>query len=124
MRPNREYEVLFYETTQGHCPAEDFLDSLPVKVRAKLSKWIEKLEEHGPDLPRPYADVVRGKIRELRLIFSSNQYRLFYFFVGKKIIMTHGIMKKTDQIPTVELDRAQRAMQDFHERLKGGDIAL
>ena len=116
------YQVLFYQTSAGNCPCEEFLNKLPVKVRAKIAKWIEKLEEQGPDLPRPYADIVRGKIRELRLIFASNQYRLLYFFHGKNIVVTSGFIKKTDAVPENEIFRAEKAMCDFEKRGLGGDV--
>ncbi|MBU0693190.1 MAG: hypothetical protein KKC11_00755 [Candidatus Omnitrophica bacterium] len=57
------YEVIFYEDRRGRCPVDEFLDDLQPKVRAKVEKWIEKLEKEGPSLPRPFADIVRGKIR-------------------------------------------------------------
>lgn len=66
------YAVLFYWSPRGECFAEEFLDRLPEKVRGKVLRWIEALETHGPNLPRPYADVVRGKIRELRIAFGTN----------------------------------------------------
>ena len=53
------------------CPTQDFLEDLPVKVRAKVTKWLDLLKREGSNLPRPYADVVRGKIRELRVSFSG-----------------------------------------------------
>lgn len=118
------YEVLFYEDEKGRCPTEQFLKLLPLKVRGKLAKWIEKLEEYGPDLPRPYADVVRGKIRELRLVFASDHYRFLYFFHGKKIIITHGFVKKTDRLPENEIKKAERFRIDFGERIKRGGIRL
>ena len=124
MVENKNYEVCFYETARGDCPADDFIGHLNFKTKVKLEKWLAKLEELGPDLPRPYADVVRGKIRELRLIFASNQYRLFYFFRDKKIIVTHGFMKKTDKIPKEEILRAERIRFDFEERLLRGEIEL
>ena len=98
---------------------DEFLDGLPVKVRAKLMKWIERLEEMGPDLPRPYADLVQGKIRELRLVFASNQIRCLYFFDGRKIILTHGFLKKTDKVPENEIERAINTMKEyFNEKIQ------
>lgn len=91
-----------------------------LKIRAKVAKWIEKLEKEGPDLPRPYADIVRGKIREVRVGFGSSECRFLYFFFGKKIIITHGFLKKTDRIPEGEIERAQRYMRDFLQRCEGG----
>jgi phage-related protein len=118
------YEVLFYKDLAGNCPVEDFLDALTVKARAKAAKWIEKLEEFGPDLPRPYADIVRGKIRELRVIFASAQYRLLYFFCGKYIVITHGFTKKTNEVPDNELRKAENMMRDFEFRMKEGDVKI
>jgi phage-related protein len=118
------YEVLFYEKADGECPAAEFLESLSVKVKAKLEKWVEQLEIYGPSLPRPYADTVRDKIRELRLKFGGNNYRFLYFFAGKKIVITHGFMKKTDEVPRGEIERALRFMNDFQERLRRGEIEL
>ena len=114
------YEVIFYTTQRGDCPVDEFLDELQTKVRAKVLKWIEQLEREGPNLPRPYADVVQGKIRELRVGFASNHYRFLYFFHGKKIVITHGFMKKTTKVPLPEIERAQKSMDDFLERHKGG----
>lgn len=110
------YKVEFYEDRKKGCPATEFLYSLQIKIRAKVSKWIEKLEEEGPNLPRPYADIVRGKIRELRVGFGSNEYRFLYFFFGKAIIITHGFLKKTQRVPEEEIERAERYMRDFLER--------
>lgn len=114
------YNVEFYEDEREKCPTVEFLDGLQTKVRAKVAKWIEKLEKEGPNLPRPYADIVRGKIRELRVGFGSNEYRFLYFFFGGRIIITHGFLKKTDKIPEGEIERAERIMQDFLQRNEGG----
>jgi phage-related protein len=118
------YQVLFYESVTGRCFAEEFLGSLPVKVRAKVSRWLRKLEECGPDLPRPYADIVRGKIRELRVIFASSQFRFLYFFYNRYIVISHGFIKKTGEVPENEIEKAENLMFDFQERVKKGDIKL
>ena len=114
------YKVEFYRDRKGRCFAIEFLNEFQTKIRAKIAKWIDKLREKGPDLPRPYADIVRGKIRELRVSFGSNKYRFLYFFFGERIIITHGFLKKTDRIPEGEIERADRIMQDFLQKNKGG----
>ncbi|MFH1776438.1 MAG: type II toxin-antitoxin system RelE/ParE family toxin [Candidatus Omnitrophota bacterium] len=113
------YSVEFYRDIKGRCFTIEFLDSLQIKVKAKVAKWIDKLEKEGPDLPRPYADIVRGKIREHRVSFSSNEYRFLYFFFGKRIIITHGFLKKTDKIAEGEIERAERIMLYFLQKSKG-----
>lgn len=107
------YELFYYEDRRGESPAEEFLDTLEPKVYAKAMKWMEKLEAEGPDLPRPYSDLVRGKIRELRVNFGSFDCRFLYFFFGKKVVITHGFLKKTRAIPVSEIEQAERYMNDF-----------
>jgi phage-related protein len=113
------YEVEFYSNRKGRCFTIEFLNGVNVKIRAKIVKWIEKLENEGPNLPRPYADIIRGKIRELRVNFGSNDYRFLYFFFGKRIIVTHVFLKKTNRIPEGEIERAEQIMKDFLKINKG-----
>ncbi len=75
-------------------------------------------------MPRPYADAVRGKIRELRIRFGNIRYRFFYFFHDKNIIITHGIKKKSDKIPENEINRAESMRLNFLSRLNKGLIDL
>lgn len=118
------YEIVFYEDQRGRCQVDDLLDNMQPKVRAKVEKWMEKLEKEGPNLPRPYADTLKGKIRELRVSFSSLSYRFLYFFFGRRIIITHGFSKKTDKVSPGEIKKAEQIMQDFLKRYKGGEIKL
>ena len=110
------YEVLFYKATNGNCPIDDFLDGLAIKVRAKVEKWMEKLEKEGPKLPRPYADLLRNKIRELRVSFGTKSYRILYFFNGKDIVLTHAFTKKTKKVPNTEIEKAITIMKDYKKR--------
>ena len=118
---DNSYKVIFYETPGGQVPIDDFLDLFQTKVRAKIIKWIQKLKQDGPNLPRPYADIIVGKVRELRIVFGSNQYRILYFFYGKIIVLTHGFPKKTDKVPLLEIKRAENYMTEFLNRYKGAN---
>jgi hypothetical protein len=70
----------------------------------------------GPDLPRPYADALRGKIRELRIGFGRLQSRLLYFFDERRIVLVSGFLKKSAAVPEEELLRAERRMADWLAR--------
>ncbi|MBU3954856.1 type II toxin-antitoxin system RelE/ParE family toxin [bacterium] len=121
----KKYESIFYVTSRGESPVDDFLDTLSLKVRAKVMSFIALLEEKGPTLKRPYTDILEAGIRELRIQFSPNHYRLLYFFFMRdNIIFTHGLIKKTDKVPKEEIERAKRRKKDFTIRYKGGEIKL
>ena len=116
------YEVVFYTNERGDSPIDAFLDDLNVKTRAKVDAHIELLEEHGPNLKRPYADTVRGKIRELRIPYSSNQYRiLYFFFMRNQIVLTHGLMKKTQELKEKDIVLAEKRMEDWIRRFPSGE---
>lgn len=41
------YEIIFYDTADGKCPVQDFLDSLDSKFLAKTLRTIDLLETNG-----------------------------------------------------------------------------
>lgn len=115
------YNLVFYTTERGDSPVDDFLDGLDKKSLAKVDAHLSLLEEQGPHLKRPYADVVRGKIRELRIHQSSNQYRILYFFQMRyQVVLTHAFSKKTQQLKEKDIELAERRMADWLQRFPAG----
>lgn len=99
----------------------EFLDSLPVSLRAKAVRDIDLLEEFGHHLKRPQADTVKGDrykgLYELRTKFASDITRIYYFFYdGKRAVLLHGIIKKTNKPPIRDLETALKRMKDAKER--------
>src|ERR1700733_14347593 len=43
---------------------------------------------------------------------------LCFFFVGKRVILTHGFLKKSNKTPKGEIERAEKYKNDFSERSK------
>lgn len=105
----QNFTVQFFEKDDGSCPVEQFLDSLDNKMAAKAYGMIELLEEYGNELRMPYSEQLDDGIFELRVKFGSNITRiLYFFFVGKNIILTNGFVKKTQKTPSDEIARAKR----------------
>ena len=115
------FNLVLFTTERGESPIDEFLDGLDKKSRAKVAAYLSLLEEEGPNLKRPYADVVRGKIRELRIHQSSNQYRVLYFFhVHDQIILVHAFSKKTQQLKEKDIELSERRMEDWMRRFPAG----
>lgn len=114
---NKKWRVIYYETVDGSCDVERFIASLSERNKAKVLVWIESLEERGPHLPRPYADLLEDGIHELRVKLSGGQYRILYFFChGDYIILSHSFLKVTEQVPKSEIRKAQAIRADFVKR--------
>ena len=109
-----KFTVEFYETEKGVKPCLDFLNTLEVKLRAKAFRDLNLLQEKGNELRLPYSRHLDDGIFELRTIQGNNIIRcLYFFFVGSKIIITHGFRKKNDKTPPGEIDRAKEYRKDY-----------
>ena len=114
---NRIRHVVYYETEDGDCPLQAFIDSREERDQAKIFGWISLLEDQGPNLPRPYVDLLEDGIHELRLTLSGDQVRILSFFCFRDfIILTHALMKYTRRVPQSGMDRAKRYRTDFLNR--------
>lgn len=111
------YQIIYYQTARGEEIVKEFFHGLDDKVQAKVYARLTLLEEEGPNLKRPYADIVQGKIRELRIKFSKNEIRILYFFFHKnEIILLEGFKKKEWAIRPAELEKAKQRMEDWITR--------
>lgn len=112
-----EYEVILYEKEDGECPVEEFLDSIDGKMAAKVTTDMKILATAGPALREPRSKELEDGIFELRTKLGSNISRVLYFFVvGKRIVLTNGFIKKTQKTPQAEKDKAKRYRADYLRR--------
>ncbi|MFH0920700.1 MAG: type II toxin-antitoxin system RelE/ParE family toxin [Fibrobacterota bacterium] len=101
--------------------ADAFIQSLPVKMRAKTYRTIGLLEMFGYQLAEPHAKTLTGYegLKELRIKFASDICRLFYFHLNNTIyVVTSGYQKKDSKTDIREIERALRLMTLYKN---GGD---
>ena len=112
-----KYQVIFFEKGNGETPAEDFIDSLDVKMTAKLYRLLMMISENGPELREPYSKHLDDGIFELRAKVGSDITRvLYFFFVGRRVVVTNGFIKKTQKTPKAEIDKAKAFRQEYMAR--------
>lgn len=112
-----EFEIIFYEKEDGTMPAQDFLDSLDDKMRAKMISTVDMLKNKGNRLREPYSKPLDDGIMELRAVVGTNISRVLYFFVvGQKVILTNGFIKKTQKTPKKEITLAKKYRDDYIAR--------
>lgn len=111
------YEIEFYDTEDGFTPVQEFLDSLEPKMKAKVFRTIDLLEQNGPALRLPYSGPLGDGIFELRTKQGSDITRvLYFFFVGKKAVLTNGFVKKTQKTPSAVIELARKYKADYERR--------
>ena len=110
----RNFEIDFYRKENGDCPFVEFLDSLDLKMRARVLRMLVLLEQNGNELREPYSKMLDDGIFELRVKQGSNISRALYFFlVGHKIVVTNGFIKKTEKTPIKEINLAKKYRADY-----------
>lgn len=109
-----EYKVKFYKNSQsGKEFVLEYIEKLDLKNKTKILKYIEFLRQNNGHLDEPYSKHITGKIRELRVDFSHNRHRIFYFvFLNKTIILLHSFFKKINKTPKKEIIKAVNNYQD------------
>jgi len=90
------------------------IESWPVDVVADYARLVELLIEHGPDLRLPHSRAFGDGLFELRPKGKSGIGRAFYcFMLGKRIIVLHALIKKTQQTPDKELKLARKRLKEL-----------
>ena len=108
----------FYRTERGHCPVEEFLDSLQPKEAQKVV-WVLSLIQELDRIPSQYFKKLTGteEIWECRVRSGSNTYRVFAFFSEPAtLVLTHGYSKKTQKTDPRQIRKAERFRRDHFAR--------
>lgn len=89
------------------------LDAWPVGLRARFRALTVRMEEYGPNLGMPHTRALGNGLFEIRAKAAEGIGRVFFCtMVGRKIIILHSFIKKTDKTPKRELDIALTRQQE------------
>lgn len=112
-----KFKAEFYKSKDGTKPAKDFMLSQDAKMKAKLFQLVGILEQYGNELREPYSKSLDSGIFELRAKVGSNISRVLYFFYYEgRIVLTHGLVKKTQKTSPREIEKAKAYRKEFLER--------
>ena len=90
------------------------VESWPVNILADYARLIELLVEHGPNLRLPHSKALGEGLFELRPRGKAGIGRSFYcFLVGKRIVVVHAFIKKTQQTPEHDLKLARKRVKEL-----------
>ena len=108
------FEINYYETADGEYPAEKFILAQNVKMRAKIFHILDLLEEKGNSLRMPYSEHLNDGIFQIRAQVGNDITHVLYFFlIGKEIILTNGFVKKTQETPPDEIELVKKYRADY-----------
>ena len=91
--------IIFYRTESGHCPVEEFLDSISGKKAQKVT-WVLRIIEEIDIVPKQYFKklISTDDLWEIRIQLGNNIFRILGFFDGKNIVvLNHAFIKKSQK---------------------------
>jgi phage-related protein len=95
---------------------ENQILDLPDGLLARYLRLTDMMLIHGSNLGLPHTKAITDGLFELRLKSKEGIGRVFYCTkVGKKIIMLHSFVKKSQKIPKNEMDVALQRLKEVKE---------
>ena len=90
---------------------------LPASLLARYLHLTDLMVEFGSNLGMPHTRATEGGLFELRVKGKEGIARIFYCTrVGKRIVMLHLFIKKTQKTPRKELEVALHRMKEVLTR--------
>jgi phage-related protein len=94
----------------------DEVESWPVGILADYARLVELLVEFGPDLRMPHSRTMGGGLFELRPRGREGIGRALYCFViGRRVVVLHSFVKKSQATPQRDLDIARKRMKEVRD---------
>jgi phage-related protein len=104
-----DFEIKYYsESVQAQ------ILELPDSLAARYIVLTRRMLAIGPNLGEPHTKAMGRGLFELRLKGAEGIARVFYCtLIGKRIVMLHSFVKKSQRTPKQELDLAQSRMKEI-----------
>lgn len=103
-----KWEVVYYSEK-----IEQQILALPNDLKAHYLRLADLIGTYGPHLKPPHTKAMGNGLFELRLKGHEGIARVFYCtIVGRKVVMLHGFIKKSQKTPRKELDIATKRMNE------------
>lgn len=107
--PTMTWTITYYDNS-----LQEEILAMPTGFLGRYLRYADRMEIYGPDLGMPHSRAMGEGWFELRLKSVEGIARVFYCtMVGRKIVILHQFIKKSDKTPPRGLDTARRKMKEF-----------
>jgi len=90
------------------------IESWPIDVLADYARLVELLVEFGPELRMPHSRSLGAGLFELRPRGRSGIGRALYCYIeGRKVVVVHAFIKKTQKAPDHDLGIARKRIKEL-----------
>lgn len=102
-----------YSVEYFHPRLREEVEGWPSGILADYARIVELLMEFGPGLRMPHSRTLGGGLFELRPRGREGIGRALYCYItGKRVVILHAFVKKTQATPARELKIARKRMKE------------
>ena len=103
-----EWQIVYYSED-----LQNVILELPASIQARYVHLTERMLLFGPDLGLPHTRALGKGLFELRMKSKEGIGRvLFGTLPGRRIVMLHGFIKKTEKTPSKDLKTARARLKE------------
>ena len=103
-----DYTISYYSDT-----VQEQILELPDTLAARYIVLTRRMIALGPNIGEPHTKAFGDGLFELRLKGAEGIARVFFCtLVGKRIVMLHSFIKKSDRTPVREREVAEKRMKE------------
>lgn len=104
-----DYEIVYYSAA-----VQERIVELPDTLVARYVVLTRRMVALGPNLGEPHTKAFGNGLFELRLKGAEGIARVFFCtLIGKRIVMLHSFVKKSDRTPPRERQIAEARMKEI-----------
>ena len=97
-----EWDITYYSEA-----LQEEIAAFPVGIQARYIHLTDRMRIYGANLGMPHTKAMKNGLFELRMKYREGIGRVFYCtLVGKRIVMLHSFIKKSQKTPSKELKTA------------------
>ncbi len=90
------------------------IEEWPPGINASFTRIAEMMVEHGPNLGMPYTKAFGEGLFEIRARGVEGIGRAFFCAIlGRRIVILHGFIKKSQETPAHELKTARKRQKEL-----------
>jgi phage-related protein len=103
------YSIEFFNAT-----VQTNIEEWPSGINASFVRIAGMMVEHGPNLGLPYTKAFGDGLFEIRAKGAEGIGRAFFCtMVGRRIVILHGFIKKSQETPARELNTARKRLKEI-----------
>ena len=104
-----DYEIVYYSAA-----VQERIVELPDTLAARYIVLTRRMVALGPNLGEPHTKAFGNGLFELRLKGAEGIARVFFCtLIGKRIVMLHSFVKKSQRTPPREREIAEARMKEI-----------